>query len=219
VRRLLVACPVLALLGLAVFLWAADESKKVTKTRELLKTKVSFDWKSTAFGDVLTEIKEAVPGLVFHRDENAINLNKPITYKCKDKPLEAVLDELLGKYNWGYYVNTKKDAYEGDIYIRVGKERGYVAGEEPKNTDKPKETAKEKPKETAKVKETAKAKPPEDDADKVEKDAARKLKLAKSLIEEKAVEQGKDLLEEIIKKFPKTKAAEEAKELLKTLND
>ena len=44
-----------------------------------------------------------------------------------------------------------------------------------------------------------------------EKDAGRKLTLAKRLIEDGMVEGARDALEEIIKKYKETKAAEEAK--------
>jgi FimV-like protein len=222
VRRFLVACPLLFAVGL---LWAAEDTKKTAETRKALKTKVSFTWKDTPFGDVVTEIKETVKGIRIHVDnKGGINNNKPITYSCKDKPLEDVLADVLGKSSWGYYVNNKKDAYDGDIYIRIGDERGYPKGEEPaekpkkdeekaKTGDKPKEKAKteEKPKE-----EKPKEKPPEED---LEKAAGRKLKLAKRLVEDGQKEGAKEALEEIIKKYKDTKAAEEAQALLKKLNE
>jgi len=222
VRRFLIACPLL-LVAVAIS-WGAEDTKKAADTRKLLKTKVTFKWKDTSFGDVLDEIKEKVEGIRIHRDEKAINVNKQITYMCKDKPLEDVFAELLGKSGWGYYVNSKKDAYDGDIYIRVGEERGYPKGEEPGPGDKPKDKPKEeKPKDKPKIddkpkEEKPKEKPAEDDPDKAEKDAARKLKLAKLLIEDKMLEGARDALEEIIKKYKETKAAAEAKELLKKLD-
>jgi len=222
VRRFLVACPLLLAVGL---LWAAEDTKKAADTRKALKTKVTFKWKDTPFGDVVTEIKDNVEGIRLHVDnKGGVNNNKPITYSCKDKPLEDVLADLLGKNSWGYYVNNKKDAYEGDIFIRVSDERGYLKGDEPaekpKTEEKPKDKPKEKPKVEDKPKEEKpKEKPSEDDPDKAEKDAARKLKLAKRLIEENQNEGAKEALEEIVKKYKDTKAGEEAKELLKKLQD
>jgi hypothetical protein len=217
VRRFLVACPLL--LVAAGVLWGAEDTKKAAETRKVLKTKVSFKWKDTPFGDVVTEMKEQVKGLRVHVDnKGGVNNNKPVTAAYKDQPLEEVLADLLGKYGWGYYVNNKKDAYDGDIFIRIGEERGYPKGEEPKEGDKPKE---EKPKEKPKVddkpkEEKPKEKPVEEDAEKV---AARKLKLAKQLIEDKQIEDAKDSLETITKKYKGTKAAEEAEELLKKLKE
>jgi hypothetical protein len=217
VRRFLVACPLL--LVAAGALWGAEDTKKAAETRKLLKTKVTFKWKDTPFGDVVTEMKETVKGLRVHVDnKGGVNNNKPVTAMYKDQPLEEVLADLLGKYGWGYYVNNKKDAYDGDVYIRIGEERGYPKGEEPKEGDKPKEEKpkEEKPKEKPKVEEKPKEKPVEEDAEKV---AARKLKLAKQLIEENQVEGAKDSLEAIVKKYKGTKAAEEAEDLLKKLKD
>jgi hypothetical protein len=217
VRRFLVACPLL--LVAAGVLWGAEDTKKAAETRKLLKTKVTFKWKDTPFGDVVTEMKEQVKGLRVHVDnKGGVNNNKPVTAAYKDQPLEEVLADLLGKYGWGYYVNNKKDAYDGDIFIRIGEERGYPKGEEPQEGDKPKEKPKEKPKpeDKPKVEEKPKEKPAEEDAEKV---AARKLKLAKQLIEDKQIEDAKDSLETITKKYKGTKAAEEAEELLKKLKD
>jgi FimV-like protein len=223
VRRFLITCSLL--LVAAGVLSAAEDTKKTAETRKALKTKVSFKWKDTPFGDVVDEIKNEVKGIRIHIDnKGGVNNNKPITYECKDKPLDEVLADVLGKNSWGYYVNNKKDAYDGDIYIKVGEERGYLKGEEPKEGDKPKDKPKEeKPKDKPKVEEKPKEekpkeKPTEDDPDKAEKDAARKLKLAKQLIEDGKPDGARDYLEEIVKKYKDTKAAEEATELLKKLD-
>ncbi len=218
-RRFLVALPLL--LVAAGALGAADDTKKTADTRKLLKTKVSFKWKDTPFGDVVQEMKDQVKGLRVHVDnKGGVNNNKPVTATYKDQPLEEVLADLLGKYGWGYYVNNKKDAYDGDVFIRIGEERGYPKGEEPKEGDKPKEEPKPKeetkPKEKPAKEEKPKEKPSEED---VEKDAARKLKLAKQLIEDKQIEEAKDSLEAIVKKYKNTEAGKEAAELLKKLND
>jgi FimV-like protein len=218
VRRFLIACPLL--LAAAAMLWGAEDTKKAADTRKALKTKVSFKWKDTGLSAVADEIHEQVNGLRFHMDtKGGINLNKQITYECKDKPVEDMLAELLGKFGWGYHVHSQKDAYDGDVYITVGDERGYVKGEEP--AGKPKE---DKPKDKPKVKPKTEVKPKEDkpksenDPEKLEKDAARKLKLAKSLIEDGKTDGARDYLEEILKKYKTTKAAAEAKKLLENLD-
>jgi hypothetical protein len=128
VRRLLAAACLVALC--LVTANAADppeDTPKAAATRKIMKNKVSFTWKSTPFGDVVSELKDDVKGLRIHVDnKGGINNNKPITYSCKDKPLDEVLDDLLGKNGWGYFIKSKKgDAYDGDFYIRLGNERGY----------------------------------------------------------------------------------------------
>src|SRR5262249_50824904 len=124
-----------------------------------------------------------------------------------------------------------KDAYDGRITIKVGKERGYPEGQEPAKTppakDKPdapkdKPDAKDKP-DPSKDKPDAKAKPDApkdkpDDPDQAERDAARKLKFAKDLLDEGKGDKAKERLQDIIKDFPKTKAAEEAQKLLDKIN-
>ncbi len=103
-----------------------DDTPKAAKTRQLLKQKVSFEWKDTSFREVLEDIKDQVKVGIIPDTKAGITLNKQITYKCKDIPFENALEELLGKNGWGYYVKSQKgDGYDGVIYIRPGKERGY----------------------------------------------------------------------------------------------
>lgn len=102
------------------------DTAKAAATRMLLKKKVNFEWKDTAFGDVLQDIKDQVKGLVISADtKSGVNLNKQITFKAKDVPLEDALEMLIAKNGWGYYVESQKGAYDGRVVIRVGKERGW----------------------------------------------------------------------------------------------
>src|SRR5262249_48873799 len=101
--------------------------------------------------------------------------------------------------------------------VRQSKERGYPEGQTP---PKDPATPKDPPKETN-PKDPPKDPPKEtkpDDPDKAEQDAARKLKAAKSLIDDGLKEKAIERLEELIKAYPKTKAAEEAKKELDKLN-
>lgn len=104
------------------------DSPKAKKTRELLKKKISLDIKDDSFRDVLDTLKEEIKGLRLKADTKAgVNLNKQFTYKCKDKTLAQVLEDLLKPNGWGYYIlsNTKDVQWDGAIVIRPGKERGY----------------------------------------------------------------------------------------------
>jgi FimV-like protein len=210
VRRFLIACPVLVLA--AAVLWAAEDTKKAAETRKKLQSKITVAFKEARFRDVEEELQDKVEGVRFREDtKGGVNLNAKVTYKADAKTLEDVLNGICDKMDLGWYIISKQgDAYDGTVYITRGKERGYPEGQGPKDKDKPK--VEEKPKDKPKDK------PAEDDADKAEKDAGRKLKLAKSLIDDGKGEQAKDILDEIVKKFGKTKAAEEAKELLKKLD-
>jgi hypothetical protein len=236
VRRFLFIPVALALL--AAPLGAADttDTPKAAATRMKLKQKVTVDYKDTMLKDVVDDIKSQVDGLLIKLDAG-VSMNRKISYKAKDKPLEEVFDEILGKEGLGYVVTSKdKDAYDGRVLIKTGKERGYPEGQEPAKTppakDKPdapkdKPDAKDKPdpakdkpdpktKPDTKDKPDAKDKP--DDADQAERDAARKLKFAKDLIDEGKGDKAKERLQDIIKDFPKTKAAEEAQKLLDKIN-
>jgi hypothetical protein len=90
---------------------------------------------------------------------------------------------------------------------------------EPKDDTKPKDKTepkdKAKPKDDSEPKDKTDPKPPEGDD---EKAANIKLRSAKGLAQDGKLERAKTLCNEIIKKWPSTKAAEEAKELLKKLD-
>src|SRR5262249_1624278 len=96
-------------------------------------------------------------------------------------------------------------------------------GKEPtaKNKDKDKEKkSAEKPKEKPPNDRPAAEKKPEstvDDPDKVEGDARRQLKYAKTFYDDGKNDLAIRKLKEIVKKYPKTKAAEEAKKYLEKL--
>ncbi len=107
-----------------------EDTPKAAACRKVLKTKVTFTWKSTSLGDAIDEIKENVKLGIKPDTKGGINLNKPITYSCKDKPLEEVFDDVLGKNGWGYFVKSQKgDGYDGVLHIRPGKERGWEGKE------------------------------------------------------------------------------------------
>jgi len=114
-----------------------EDTPKAAATRKILKQKQSFEWKDTSFADVLDDIKGQVKGLSLRPDtKSGVNVNKQITFKAKDLPLEDILDQLLGKSGWGFYVESQKNSsYDGSVVIRVGKERGWK-GVEGKPKDK-----------------------------------------------------------------------------------
>jgi type II secretory pathway component GspD/PulD (secretin) len=127
-RTLLCCAALLTLTGaLAAGDDKPDDSEKAAKTRKLLKTKITVEFKDEKLSDVVDELKEQVKGLKFLIDTaGGVSRNRTITYKAKDKTVEQVLDEMLKKPALGYIVISKKgNAYDGLVQIRNSDERGY----------------------------------------------------------------------------------------------
>ena len=164
---------------------------ELTRTKAL-KAKMSVDFKDARLGDVLKEFAAQVDmkadvQLMWTYGPD-FPFAKKVNYACKDKPLEAALDELFKKNGGlGYIVVSKDgDKYDGWVLLTTTGERGV-----------------EKPE----VKLT------EDE----EMDAADKLVLAKKLLDGNKTDQAKIVLTFIMKKYPTAKVAAEAKELLAKL--
>jgi hypothetical protein len=234
------------LIGVATWALADDnDTPKAAAARKLLKQKVTVDWKDEAFRTVMEELREQVKGLFFRPDtKSGVQLNTKITLSMKEAPLEQVLNAICDKNGWGYYIiSNEKVAYDGNIVVKVGKERGYEEGKEPKTAkkdddgkDKKAEKTKAKDKVEAKGKKKAKddddepkekadkdkgeaKEKPAEDPDRAERAAALKLKTAKELIADDKKERAKEVLEDLVKRYSKTKAAEEAKKLLEKLEE
>ena len=134
-RQLLVLSAALAaLIGFSTGLRAADKGDDDTpaakKTRELLQTKLDeVDFQDEAFGEVINDLKDKVPGLhIQTAKDGTIKLNHQVKFGAKNITLADALDKLLGPLDWGYIVISQKgNAYDGSIMIRGGKERGYPA--------------------------------------------------------------------------------------------
>jgi TolA-binding protein len=216
---------------LAVGAWALAEGKDTAKaatTRKKLQEKVTVDFQDESISNVVEELKKQIPSLGIKIDTvGGVSRNLKITYKADKQPLADVLEGMFKSKDLGYVVVSKQgNAYDGTLLIKKGNERGYEVGDEaeeaaPKTKDKTTKTVgklKAKPKEKDDEKAAAKEKLPEDDAQKAEADAARKLKFAQTLAEDGKTAKAKERLEDIIAKYPKTKAAEEARALLKTLD-
>jgi hypothetical protein len=225
VRRLMLLGSALVVLFATGFLTAAEkkDTAKAAETRKKLKQKIDVDFSNERLEEVMEELRSKIKGVGVHIDfKGGVSRNLTIKYEAKGKPVEKILDEMFKKNGLGYYVRSQAGAYDGDLFVRQGKERGYPAGDEPKEpVVKTKEKGKEKTTKTkAKEKAIEKKKADKDepaDAEKIEQDAARKFGLAKSLAKAGKVDRAKERLSEIIDRFPSTKAAESAKELLKEL--
>lgn len=191
----------LALAALLLALPAPAQQPKDTRLAEFtreryFKVKVTVDVKEAMLRDVLKEFaaqvsmdKEFDHPVMWTYADGAIG-DKPVTFACTDKPIEDALKELAGKAKFGYFIISKDDHIrDGWVRITAGSERGFGAlGVAPKPVD--------------------------DD----EATAAARLGVAKEHIEKSRNASAKAVLTGIIDKFPKTKAAAEAKALLEKLD-
>jgi hypothetical protein len=146
-------------------------------------------------------------------------------------------------------ISKQNTGYDGSVKITRGKERGYEAGKEPdksaakdkemkekepakdktaskdknakkdKDTSKDKEATKDKDEDKPKTEKPVKEADPEDEAQKAERLAANKLTAIRGVIEDGKTDRAIELCEELLKKYPSTKAAKETKELLEKLKD
>ncbi|HEV3443234.1 MAG TPA: hypothetical protein VG099_01265 [Gemmataceae bacterium] len=216
-----------------------SDTAKAAISRKKLKEKISYDCTDLALRDVCPELTEKAGVPVRIEPKSGISGNIKITYKGDDQPLEKVLAEMFKKNGLGFYVFSKQGhADDGAIWItNRPTERGYRAEDETGSTktkDKSgdnKVASKEKNKDKSSAKDKGEVKDKksgkdkadtadksDDDPDKQEQDAARKLTFAKTLLDDGKTDRAKARLEEIVAKYAKTKAAEEAKELLKKLD-
>lgn len=224
-RRLL---PFLGLCGLMITVASpliarqTKDTPLAEKTRNVkLKTKISLDLKNEMLREVMKEIsgglQEKKAGALSFQQGTGVNMNARVTINCKDKPVEEILDELFKPLNLGYYVVSKEqDRYDGWLYINTSPgDRGYKGDEMAK--DGKKDMKEEKKTESKKKEEAKKDEPKKKDENKDEAAAQSKLNLIQNYIQGKKTEQAITKIEELLKMYPNTKAAEEAKELLEKL--
>jgi hypothetical protein len=152
VKRLL-AVALLTFCG-AGFISAADpgddDTPKAAATRKKLQTKITVKFKETRLEDAIDEIKDMVPGVIIQLDaKGGVSRNQAINFEGKDVTLADALDGMFKKNGLGYIIRSgKNDAYDGAIFIKQGKERGFPIKEEDKDKakDKDKPADKDKPK-------------------------------------------------------------------------
>jgi len=213
--------------------WSAEkDTPAAAATRKKLQTKISVEYKDVSLKEITDDIKQKVndaTGMdlsIYLDGPGGVSGNSTLSYSAKDKTVADILDGMLKPSDLGYVVVSKeyktyKGRYDGWLLIVKGKERGYPENEDSGKESAANEKVKEKP-----TSEKPKNKPgldkpstdkPEDDADKIESEARRQLKYAKTYIEDGKNEVAIKKLKEIIKKYPKTKPAEEAKGLLEKM--
>jgi hypothetical protein len=247
VRRTLLTLTALAVWGLTLWAQPAKDTPSAAAVRKRLQAKISVEFKDERLQDVVKELEEKIRdaaggGDVKFKIDNVGGVTNNITvgkYKAKSKPAVEVLDEIFKPMDLGYVVISKEyktykgGRFDGWVLIEKGKARGYPEGSEPgkdkaeekpakdKTAVKDKTAAKDKGKDDTKDKTAAKDKSEDKDKggadDKAEEAAANALKLAKKRIDAGLKTKAKESLQSIIKEYPKTKAAAEAKVLLEKL--
>src|SRR5205814_1553404 len=168
----------LVLVGACALLAADKDTQLAANTRaKKLTAKVSVEFKDEMLEDCVKEISRQLEdqgaGNLSATYDLGVSKNQRVTYAGKDQTVAEALDGMLKKNGLGYYVVSKdKDRYDGWIKITRGSERGWPAGQEPKD----KSTAKAPPPKAApEPKDKAADKPAAGDADQAEKAAASKL--------------------------------------------
>lgn len=221
----------LAVLATTGIFWAAElaaqtkaEPPSVAAVRKKLQTRITVDFKETRLEDCLNEIKSQVDGLNFYRGVGVSN-NLTITYQGKDQTVDQVLRGMFKGKGLGYVIHraTKPgDRYDGWVQIVQGDVFGDVDPPlDEKPSTKPDEKPTAKPTTPPKPEDKSPAKPPTktkpEDTDKQERAAQGTLRFAKELISQNDFASARESLELILKKYPNTKAAQEAKQLLEKL--
>jgi len=233
----------LAATVLMVGVYAAEKdtpSAAATRTKKL-EALISVDVKEQMLKEIVNDINEQLEGLglttISIKQNPAVSLNQRITYKCEKKPLKDALTEMLAPGKLGFIVISTTDKaklrYDGWIEFRPGDEKGYPADEKGAKVD-PKAIAKGEPKEAMKkeamkkeepkvaVKEEPKEEPKVVDLvalkkEKLEAAATTYFDLAMTYIDSGKGEKGRAKLMEIIKLFPDTDVAAEAKKQLEEI--
>ncbi len=187
-----------------------EDSPVVAATRKKLQTTISVDFKDSRLEDCLKEI-ETQTELKFRYD-TGVSRNQSLSFTAKDQTVKEILSGMFKGRGLGFVVHRKQNAndrYEGYVDIVQGDQRGDETTPKKEGKAEPKA----KPDKTPPKTDT----PAAGDGDAQEKAAASKLKAAKVFVSEGQPNDARDYLEELLKKYPKSKAAVEAKELLEKL--
>lgn len=219
-RRHLLAGGVVLVVVCGLFAVEKDTQGAAHTRAKKLTAKVTVDFKDEMLDECVKELSRQLEaagvGNLSAAYDTGVSKNQRVTFEAKDQTVAEVLDGIGKKNNLGYYVVSKeKDRYDGWIKITRGSERGWPAGQEPKDKATAKAAPKADPKDKA-ADRPADA-PAAADPDREEKAAAAKLVFAKSLIRDGKKDRAKQRLQEIVTQYPNTRAAGEAKQELEKL--
>ena len=167
---------------------------------KLLKVQLSVNFNKMALRDALKEIAHLVnenterPIFWTYAADGAVP-NVPVTYNCKEREVEKVLEDLLRPQGLGFTVLSGDD-HPRDGWVRVGpgKDKGGI------------------------TRLTPIPEPGVSPEDATEAQALARLTSAKALLDQGKTADAKLILGVVTTKFGKTKAAAEAKDILEKLN-
>ena len=117
-----------------------DDTPQAAATRKKLQTKVTVKFKEEPLKECIDELKEMAGVSILYDAKGGVSGNQAVNFEAKDMTLADVLDGMFKKNGLGYYVRSgKNDAYNGSIWIKQGKERGFPIkeGDKDKPADKP----------------------------------------------------------------------------------
>lgn len=189
---------------------ATTPTAEHTRTK-LLKVRLSVNFNRMPLREALKEIAHLVnenterPIFWTYAAADAVP-NTPVTYNCKDKAVDQILDDLFKQHGLGFTVLAGDD-HPRDGWVRVGpgKDRGDITR-------------------LAALPPTTVAMPmpmpmtPVVVDDPNEAAALARLTAAKTLLDQGKATDAKLILGVVIGKYGKTKAAAEAKDILEKLN-
>jgi hypothetical protein len=142
--------------ALALVSSAADKDVKdtteaaETRAKKLTVKLKEVDYKEetlfNALEDLSNQVNDAGGGSLKFVCATGVSRNQKISYSAKNQTVAEILDGLLKKNGLGYIVLSIRDGKEknlnGWVRITMGNERGWPAGQEPKDTKKGKDDKK-----------------------------------------------------------------------------
>jgi hypothetical protein len=184
-----------------------------------LKGKITVEIKDLplkdAIGEISGQLEDKKLGTLSVHYGIGISGNTKVSFSGKEVTAEDALDAIFKKLDLGYHVVSKeKDRYDGWIEVNRGTHRGYPPGVQAPMSTGTTPTPVTKPEEPKKPEDPKTPIDPKTANDPDEKNAALRLEEAKKLLAEMKADSAKPLLKYIVRFFPSTKAAGEAKELL-----
>jgi len=222
-RSLLMAVFAFSMASSAFAVDPPKDTPSAAQSRKKLKGKVTVDFKNTMLDEALNEISGQIEdqklGPISKDYGLGVSKNSRITYAGKDVTVEEALDGILKQLDLGYAIISKPgDRKDGFFEFTKGNHRGYPPGVTPPAGSTPiaSKTPDPKPEIKPEVKpEPTKPEPTAGDAD--EKNAQSRMETAKKLIDDNKAPEAVKLLKYVVKYYPTTKGAAEAKELLEKM--
>ena len=107
-------------------------SPAASRTRKLMKRRVTVSYANTRLADVLAELKKQVKELNWTLEKDAAAEDLTLSYQAKNQRLGMVLDAMLERMGLGFVIVSEKGSpQDGHLLIHSGSERGEPQGGRP----------------------------------------------------------------------------------------